>query len=313
MKRTTILALAPIPVACAALVALLACRGEEKGAPLSFGETPAADDSAAPGHGGRAPGRAAPLARSEVEETVQTFVAENSAAKDAEIAPERGAAVMGSFLAGSDQPEEVLALSRAAGADPEFAGLLAAEAEILRASGDPALRARGIQILAAMGVLDAEGWRAALAAEADPAARALVVANPPLSGATDGEALVAAVLDRAVADPSPEVRRSALLALPDGLSNEARGMLLSILAQDEDAAVRRSVAQYFRESRSTGPEATQALYAASQRANEDPEVRRAAVMALFEIETRTPGSLAAAGGNEENLRKVLTSISTDQG
>lgn len=90
-----------------------------------------------------------------------------------------GAAEMGRYLATPElRGAEAIALGRAVAQDPEMAALLTGQAAAWRGSPEPSLRARGLLLEASLGRLDALGWQQAVAAEADLAARALMVANP---------------------------------------------------------------------------------------------------------------------------------------
>lgn len=229
------------------------------------------------------------------------------------LSREEGAARLAAFLVAADVHSDVPRLGAAVAGDPEMAELLAREAEALRRSDEPALRARGAAILAGLGRLDVESWRQSVIGEPDPAARADMVRMSP----EDGDAASASfLLDRARADDAPEVRREAIRALPAGLDDRSVAALSEVLRSDPDPTVRAMAVTYFRGAGSSHPEAVAALLAAARSADEDPEVRRAAASALLRIEADRPGTLGSRNGSvstEEELHRIRADLGRDAG
>ncbi|MGE0708465.1 MAG: HEAT repeat domain-containing protein [Planctomycetota bacterium] len=258
----------------------------------------------------------APAARTQTEEqgspALDAAAAAATGRRPEEVTPAEGAKQLAGYLSCADRPAEVLALTRTIATDPQMSRLLVAEAERLRGASDPALRARGVLLLAGLGQLDARGWQAALRGELDPAARASLVQGAPYgASAAEDAALTTALVEVARHDADPAVRSAALHALP-GDAPAARAGVVAVLGEDQDPEVRRTAALYLRGARASDEASVAGLLASARSATEDREVRRASAMALFRIEEATPGALAKAGASEEQVAIALESTSVDR-
>lgn len=286
----------------AGAVAIRTDRAPERVAPFAAPSAPASQ-------GAIAAASVAPPTPSAIEAAARLGATDGLAVESAA----EGARGLASFLVEADRPEELLAVARAVAEDPTMSALVAAEAERLRGSPEAGLRARGVAIAAALGALDLAGWRAALAGEHDPAARAAIVAAAPLVGDPAADAaLVGELLEVARLDPAPPVRAAALVRLP---TLEAAGLaaVVAVLERDPAPEVRRVAACYLRGARSSDDVAVRGLLAAASRADEDLEVRRTAALALLRLEERAPAAIAEAGATREQLRLLLAATSQDQG
>jgi hypothetical protein len=223
---------------------------------------------------------------------------------------EEGAKQVASYLEGTNRPQDVVTVARAIGDDPEMTRFIEVEAARMRASSDPAIRARGVLILAGLGKLDRDDLDRAIQQETDPAARALLVAHSPENDPAKRTTFLLAAAER---DPAPEVRSAAVVELPASLDDAQVERLASILSTDRDTSVRKAAAMWFRGARRASPSALRALAAQASDPGADVELRREAAFALLKIEERAPGALAQLQTNVDDVHRLLASLSPDQG